>query len=1610
MSWKKYGGTNKYDQLTNLSVHNLVTDSLSIKGSYLGNFTICGELIIEGLTNINNDFSVSGNLFAIKNLFVLNSMGISKNADICNNLKVYGNTFLYKPLYLVGPNGEGMRFDVNTEEFTGNMFLIGNAYGVGMNKTSTPESILDIFGNRSEIINVKSSNLKSRNILVRNNQNSGIVLSVDNSASSLEFYHSDLPINSINDIGIGGGSGRIWYEPGGDIKIDTTKNLTVLSKFSVSNRTDQRYSHVNNEAAVIYDNSSSVFLQNEYHKSNVYSGTALSLISTDNSSNTFLYISNPNSMGWKWGAGIYPTDSTRNMGIMGWNDICNNNTFVPSEIVVSGNSHIKNRSTIGINKYTPNTEDYVLDINGPIHINHNEIHLIADVSFQVLSMSFSKINSLYGIAVGTSLNIRSPFSYAILYTQNGGDTWIVSQLIDSIRNLSSANVSFQCFYYDTSHAIVSSNSQFTYYSMNGGVNWNYVDITKNTSTIIPFANTIPHIYSSNITNSNIFLFLSYSKYTSGNKNYPSIVYYYDQSYNYIGYIDSSLNTVNDIYGVNNTIYLVGDGLETYSVIDGSPDYLRKIYYTSSLTYTYKSVKTIQNGTVIAVGSNTTSSVISYSTNSGNTWKNKTITNVILNDVFIWDSSNSIIVGNSGVIYYSTDAYQTWNRLTIHEINSMGNGYNLLDTTQNISRVSMSAVDTFIFSCVVSTFVFGQTNGRTNMYTVYLPNLFNRSAHAPLFDISGNMEISGDIHINDDGKLQSNNDTFYILDDTVQSVYFAGDASNIHIGNAISGGTTYIRHQLDVSDNSRFHSNVIINGIETITNTTESTGLNTGALCVFGGTSINANVIIGGNAVIYCDISLNGNQVTQGNLTVRNNTDLGTTSSNDLNVYATSHFFADVSMDMDLFVNGDVSLNSKLYVNGDVSLNSKLYVNKDVSLNSKLYVNGDVSANNRLFLGQDASFNAKLYVNGDVSVNSHLFVGNDVSFNSNLFVNKDISINNHLYVGNNALFNANIYANGDISANNRLFVGKDVSLNAKLFVNGDISANNRLFVNQDAVLNANLFIRGDISANSRLFVGQDTSLNANLFVNGDVSANNRLFVNKNASLNANLFVNGDVSANSRLFVGQDTSLNANLFVNGVVSANSSLFVGDDTSLNANLFINGDVSANSRLFVGNDTSLNANLYVNGVVSANSRLIVGNDASLNANLYVNGAISTNNGLFVRNDASLNANIYVNGDISANSRLFVGKDVSLNANLSVNNNVSVNNHLFVLQDASINANLFVNGDISANSRLFVGQDVSLNANLSVNKDISVNNHLFVGQDVSLNANLYVKNQALFDNTGANSSFTVNSNAYFNNDTTMHSVNVLNDISLNGNLKTNNIDSEDSLNICGTNSTVSSINIGISDNVSKIITIGGKYDNIQINGTTNVQSLQYVNQQVLNIDSKNIILNRNGLDYNSSRQAGITIYDISGGNANAGLIIVSDDMSSMVFKSTGSNNIVALKMPNLVPSFTNDKKNNILMLQTSDMSDSSYCIVSSNIDISSILWRDNVNSDSNNQIINSDLAILGNLMINKNSTSIMNAAMDISGNAIVSRLGIATSEVNSSASLDISGEIHHLNGWVIQF
>ena len=155
-------------------------------------------------------------------------------------------------------------------------------------------------------------------------------------------------------------------------------------------------------------------------------------------------------------------------------------------------------------------------------------------------------------------------------------------------------------------------------------------------------------------------------------------------------------------------------------------------------------------------------IISFSTNGGNSWSDLSLNIPIINQISLFDASNAIAVCNNGIIL-TTSNWQTgnsWRNISNAELNVSGNANRLNDVSYNLTTLGLIDTNNFYITKTIQSYGNGSL-GNTSLFHVYLPNLFNTVTNY-VFDVSGSSRFSGDMNINDGGKIASNNQTFQLL--------------------------------------------------------------------------------------------------------------------------------------------------------------------------------------------------------------------------------------------------------------------------------------------------------------------------------------------------------------------------------------------------------------------------------------------------------------------------------------------------------------------------------------------------------------------------------------------------------------------------------------------------------------------------------------------------------------------------------------------------------------------------------------------------------------------------------------------------------------------------------
>ena len=1145
-SWKTYGGINKLEKINNISVNSVVTDNFTLKRAYFGNFDICGTLLVSDNLIIQGDGDISGNVYLKSGLHVAKDSSMNGNLVIGGNLKVKGNVTELLHDFIVDGSA-----NIQNELFLGqnkDMYFFGTGTGVGLNKTG-PEATLDISGPNINSLNVYSSDVTNTNILARNRNLHGLLVETDDTSTKIKMY---------NDTAIGSSTlpdAQIKYSIGGNLYIDVSNNTSINSNVIITNRPNYGNIHIRGETTAIYDISAGRYLPKQYGNINAqYStGSALALVADNNNSNTFLNICTPGNKGLQIGGGAFIGNSIpKSMGTLGLTDM--NGNYVPTQTIVYGNSvstYLK--TTMGVNTYAPKTEKYILDINGPVHIENGEIINTLSLDFKLLSVDRSRFSadpnifvsmmsgkwdrdksitlttdsyelasgnvyiptfenptSIYTNATGTIANNTILHEYIIPVSINGGKTWDPRILTRDFGTCVS-DISINAVYvYNENLTIIGGDKGTLFFTTDNGSSWNKITGTKISTNInaIFIADRFTEINNEKIIYcicNNIIQkgqIININSIVSSNDTFSSIDY--SGQYTKINSISGYDGTYYFLVGSSKTspssgkitMYTNGNPRANIMILHENTGHVYNYIYTYLTKDPNNNNNIVDPGLSIAVGQGVIVAIRNATTTSSQTTVSSIYTGSSKNfrNVYIQDMNNAIAVGDAAAIYYTTDGAYTWNPVSPTMLNSSGLSSTLTDPDNNFIGVYMTDINSVVITSVSA------STDKSNVYYCHLPNLFNHSGNTVL-DICGNMKISGDITVDD----------------------------NAHITKSL--------------------------------NVAYDTSLN-GNLWLGLDASMGANVYIEKKLTVNYDASLNGN----------------------------------LWLGLDASFNRNVYIKKKLTVDYDASLNGNLWLGLDASMGANVYIK------KKLTVDYDASLNANLWIGKDVSLNGNLWVFQDASFNRNVFINKtlivdyDASLNGNLWLGLDASMGANVYIKKTLT------VDYDASLNANLWIGKDVSLNGNLWVLQDASFNRNVFI------NKTLVVDYDASLNANLWIGKDVSLNGNLWVFQDASFNQNVFIGGnlvtdyDVSMNRYLTVEKDIRTNETVYTNYILPNASyegtgvvDLYIGQSTGAGKTTKIMLGNANDSVVIDGDLNVTGTTVYSGGFVNSTNLMQFQYDADL-------------------------------------------------------------------------------------------------------------------------------------------------------------------------------------------------------------------------------------------------------------------------------------------------------------------------------------------------------------------------------------------------------------------------------
>jgi len=1160
-TWKKYGGLSHVEAQNSISAYSLSVDLFTLRQAYFGTFDICGELHVSGNALVDHD--VRPNNITVKNDISCNQLFVKSNSNHLGDMFVTGNlSVLSGNVRIMNGNIDlSHNLYLSKQLFLGNSGLYINGTDISGNigiNTMAPKSALDFQSSKPFMLNLETTNPVNYSVLSKTAGADGLVVYADASTSRLDFFvDASLNVGSTPDA-------RLAYTPGGNFTIDVSSNTAILSNVSLSNRSNQTIAHVYGETAVIYDNSAGFYQYPVYQNSALVTGNALTLVANDASSITFLNMVTPDKKGMAIGGGAYPNNTTRAMGTIGLLDTSGN--YAPSVHLVDASSNVYRKFGLGINTYAPELDSYTLNINGPTHMKNGQLTITLQPNIEIYKMSLASPNSNYGIAIGSPYTTDASFTdptykyrQKVYYTTNGGEIW-TDNSVDVTNGLYNTSIEQAVsgapryingiFAYDASLSFLCANGIINY-SNSSGAKWYGISNISGTQNYASIYAISTRVFAADTTGN-----LLYLNYTSGIYTDYNGVPAGSPTTLSIGYTGSPV-----LHGYGTQLFLAaGNSVFQLNNISGTVSFSLK--FTNSYG-PYRSIYTLDGFNAVAVGN----SVITWTNNGFSTHTDINVPGTTFNDIHIIDASNAIAVGNSGVVQYTTNGYATWKTVPLAILNSSGNGNVLTNLAYNLTTVKCIDINQFYITKKISSYVSATTFGNTSLFHCYVPELFNNTNNHVL-DISGSAFLSGDLNVNDGGRIRTNNSAFYLLDTCANIIRMGGEASSVFIGNSASSTTT-VNSSLVTKQDASFNGNVVIGGkTQMLGNTTFTNSY------VFSSYFDSANT----DGSIYI-AGLNSSQ-------------LGLPVNPGARNVKIGNFNPTVDMSCNIYIGG---------ASDSIILGGSVYDNSSLNIGPQLYINYLSFSNSSPHCG--------LYI-GESSVKGagYVIVSNDMGG----FVVKSTKSPNIIKLDvSNLIYNGTSGYNQGIVTLSKLTQGIGVDASYSVGV-GTIDVSN-VFLKNWALssVSSNLqTVDTSMSILGNVAIGKSTFIvNTKLDISGNVLVSSRLGV-------GNTVVNG-----SYVFdVLGDTNLGGNANVTGIVSAMGNVAVNRstatagyavDVSGNTNLTGNLVVSNGAKITSGNVALYSGNLCINRALSnIGYALDVSGNANVSGNLTVANGIALNGG----------------------------------------------------------------------------------------------------------------------------------------------------------------------------------------------------------------------------------------------------------------------------------------------------------------------------------------------------------------------------------------------------------------
>jgi len=1323
------------------SFDTLIVQNLVLNQEFLSKVSVVGDFTAQSNSYLDGDVYMSGNVY-ISNANLNEFLNISETTFFSGPVLFQGNNYLIGNTYLQNYLYLGKE---------GSQYLYGSTSGpnqpggLGINNTA-PQATFDICGGIVQSLNVFTSAEQNRNTIAQNNTLKGIVVNTTDTSSNILFFNDSAIISNTNADAYASqkGDAAISYLQGNTLQITNNQNQ-IFIRPDVTSFSKRGYRpDISGITTLIYDISYGSYKNNIYGSATSTTGKALWLVANDNSSNTFAIIGAPNNIGAAIGGGSYPLDSTRSMNTIGLSDI--SGAYISAMNIISGKDPLKYDTTIGINTFQPRTEKYVLDINGPIHIDNGDIRQI-----NTYTNSLNGINSdtngysyIYGVQTSNKNiisiynSITNLWSYLNISNNNSSEYINTSKVI-YINDL---------YAIDCSHIFVgmSTNSEIRYTIDGITINIkNLKDVILTMDSLSPINKIYVNqktssLYNFYVCDSNRLYYLTADTYNNNNNFTLNKTTTFSQNIN-------SISGINN--GVNNTIFIATQTDISINIFDTSNNIItgKTMNWGSAgkpVVVSYNSIYAINTYTAVAVGSN----IISY-TNDGLNWSYIN-PNANLKSVYLYDASSAVAYDSSNNIWMTQYGLGNWTIIPPNYLNPSGKS-NILYTNNNFIGLSSPNPNTLLFTANDKTTNLGK------VVTCFTPNLFNRKQNH-ILDMSGNMRISGDMIINDRGEIISNNDSFQIIDRGVKNIYLGGDATKLVIGNAFMGNT-YIRHNVDISLNTTIH------GITYMTNGTETTKTTDGTLIVTGGAGISGNTFIGGNLNVQKGIESTstgtGTVIVTGGVGISGNTFIGGNLNVKGNIESTSTGTGTVIVTGGVGISGNTFIGGNLNVKGNIESTSTgtgtVIVTGGVGISGNTFIGGNLNVKGNI--ESTSTGTGTVIVTGGVGISGNTFIGGNLNVKGNIeststgtgtvIVTGGVGISGNTFIGGNLNVKGNIESTstetgtvivtGGVGISGNTFIGGN--LNVKQGIESTSTGTGTVIVTGGVGISGNTFIGGNLNVKGNI---ESTSTGTGtVIVTGGVGISGNTFIGGNLNVKGNIeststgtgtvIVTGGVGISGNTFIGGN--LNVKQGIESTSTGTGTVIVTGGVGISGNTFIGGNL--NVKQGIESTSTGTGTVIVTGGVGISGNTFIGGNLNVKGNIESNstgtGTVIVTGGVGISGNTFIGGNLNVKGNIESTSTgtgtVIVTGGVGISGNTFIGGNLNITKG--TESTSTKTGTVIVTGGVGISGNTFIGGNLNVQGNIEstnttsgtviVTGGVGISGNTFIGRNTYIGGSVSI-------------------------------------------------------------------------------------------------------------------------------------------------------------------------------------------------------------------------------------------------------------------------------------------------